>query len=158
MNLTNLRVNELKDMLRNMGLPVSGTKMELVHRINSNQYGGQKPNYFLPNANIPDNQQRYCRCILHVASKQPDWCLKSQAWKQIRGGKSCYNPYAICRSTVGATGDAECVKYYNLDNKYIPQNELTALELFKGKSIQDLKDYQLQQKGGKRKNKNNYLW
>ena len=80
--------------------------------------------------NLSDKQKKYCRCILHVASDQPDWCLINKEWEKKKGEETCYQPYAICTKNVGRDSN-HCYKYYNLNK--LPYNELRALMLLKGK-------------------------
>ena len=107
-------------------------------RYNRDTTDTEKEKYFLSNTPLDDKQKKYCRCILHTADKQPEWCLKEKAWFQKRDGVSCYNPYAVCTKAVKRSGPAfECVKYYDLD--HIPQSELRSLANLKGKSIEELR-------------------
>lgn len=70
---------------------------------------------------MTDQQQSFCRCVLDVAGKQPVQCNIEEAWFQKRGGKTCYNPYAVCSKSVGTTS-RECGMWYNFD--VIPNDEL----------------------------------
>ncbi len=70
---------------------------------------------------------RYCRCLLHVASKQPDWCLKEQAWFQKRNGTKCYNPYALCTKSTRRKGVVHCSEHYALSR--LPKAERKAQDL-----------------------------
>ncbi len=49
-------------------------------------------------SSLSEGEQRYCRCILKVAQKQPDECLRNKSWGR---GTGCYNPYAVCTKSVG---------------------------------------------------------
>jgi hypothetical protein len=61
---------------------------------------------------ITEQQKRYCSCIVSVANKQSPACNKDQAWYEVRDGTKCYNPYAVCTSSVGRDG-RECAMHYN---------------------------------------------
>ena len=92
-------------------------------------YQGQRyeaaPNYFLPNVNLTPDQEKYCRCELHVMARQPPACLQDQAWFQQREGKTCYNPYAGCAKSTGTSmGSGGCGKFF--DFQAIPDPELIA--------------------------------
>jgi hypothetical protein len=52
--------------------------------------------YFKKDAEISPKHKKYCRCLLHVQAK----------------GK-VDKPYAICRASVGPTGQRDCLKYMN---------------------------------------------
>jgi len=96
--------------------------------------------YFRPNSTINDDnnmEARYCRCIVHVAAKQPDWCLREKAWRQTRESRSCYNPYAVCTNSVGRTGSVECFTEYQLDQ--LPPEEVAALIILKEKKLREYK-------------------
>lgn len=50
-------------------------------------------------------KQSWCRCVLHVAKKQDNSCLKYRQFRE----KKCYSPYAICsKSTTTSTGGKPC--------------------------------------------------
>lgn len=97
----------------------------------------EKEAYFMPGTPLNNIQKKYCRCLLHVADDQEDWCLRDKAWFESRDGVECYNPYAVCTKSVGRKGPAfECVRHFDLDT--IPASELNALADLKGKSEKDL--------------------
>lgn len=52
------------------------------------------------NPQMTDQEQRYCRCLVEVAAKQPLSCNKDRAWFEEREGRRCANPYAVCQKTV----------------------------------------------------------
>jgi len=94
--------------------------------------------YFNDQISLSETQQKYCRCILHVASDQPDWCLEegfpgSKEKPEVRDGRTCYNPYAICTKTISRRGLVECFLNYNLDG--IPPKEVGALVYLKQKLL-----------------------
>lgn len=69
----------------------------------------------LPNNNLREEEQKYCSCIVDVATKQGEQCNLDKAWFQSRDGHECYNPYAVCsKSTHGS--NRNCYKNYNYDN------------------------------------------
>lgn len=68
--------------------------------------------YFLPDSTLNDQEKKYCRCVLNVASQQPGACNLEKAWFERREGSVCYNPYAVCASSVG-TSSRECGDNYN---------------------------------------------
>jgi len=79
---------------------------------------------------LTDPQQRYCRCVLHVAAQQSPSCLSEQAWFATREGKQCYNPYAVCAASVHTS--SHCSPSYAFDN--IPTQELYAYALLRQKT------------------------
>lgn len=70
---------------------------------------------------MEEDEEKYCRCVLQVASKQPASCNEDKAWYEKREGKTCYNPYAVCANTVGTTS-RQCGENYNFEN--IPDEHL----------------------------------
>nr|QBK90683.1 MAG: HeH/LEM domain protein [Pithovirus LCPAC104] len=66
---------------------------------------------------ITEKQAKYCSCVLKVASKQSEVCNIQKK------GKGCYNPYAICVSSVGETY-RDCGEHYNF--KELSYKELVA--------------------------------
>lgn len=80
-----------------------------------------KPNYFNNKTGLNEEQKKWCRCTLHVASKNSEKCNRSRNW----GKNKCYNPYAVCSSRIHtSSGGKSCGDYYNFDN--IPDNEIKA--------------------------------
>lgn len=57
-------------------------------------------------------EQRYCSCVPQVAEKNAASCNEDKAWFETRDGKKCYNPYAVCTSSVG-TNVPSCKDHYN---------------------------------------------
>lgn len=55
--------------------------------------------------------KRYCSCIKNVAEKQSEECLRNTATKK-RTKKRCYNPYAICTSSIKRREKIDCYRYY----------------------------------------------
>ena len=72
-------------------------------------------NFFLPGSDLPENKQKFCRCVLKVGDKQRGACNTEQAWFETRSGKSCYNPYSVCAKTTKTTS-RECGSNYDFDN------------------------------------------
>lgn len=72
---------------------------------------------------LSENDNKYFRCLLHVAAKQSPNCLSGRQWptKGSGGTGKCYNPYAVCHTTVSA-GRPSCSTNYNFNN--LPDQEL----------------------------------
>ena len=96
-----------------------------------------KAKYFVKGTPLNKRQMDYCRCLAHVSAKNPVWCYKHQAWKTVRRGSPCYNPYAVCTKSTRRKGRFHCTKYYDLEN--MPSGEVRALALMKGLSVSDFK-------------------
>ena len=96
-----------------------------------------KEKYFIRGTPLNKKQKDYCRCIAHVAAKNPEWCFKHQAWKRAKKGDKCLNPYAICTKSTKRRGRFYCTKYYDLEN--IPIEEVKALASMKGMSVSEFK-------------------
>jgi cobalamin biosynthesis protein CobT len=71
-----------------------------------------KKNYFKKGSDLNGDEEKFCRCILHVEEK---------------GG--AYNPYAVCAKSVGTTS-RKCGENYNY--RSIPLDELRAYLKSKG--------------------------
>ena len=69
---------------------------------------------------------KYCRCVLDVAAKNSQECLEQKAWGQEIGGRTCYNPYAVCAKTIGTTTGRSpyCGQNYNYNE--LPDKLLVA--------------------------------
>lgn len=90
----------------------------------------QDLSYFKDNADLSEKEQKWCRCILHVAAKQTDKCLEDvvkNAYKTF-DGKQCYNVYAVCSGKIG-TSCRKCGGNYEYKN--IPDAELVAYSKIK---------------------------
>lgn len=61
---------------------------------------------------LTEREQAYCQCVVHGAAKQPGGCNLENAWFEMRDGRECYNPYAVCASSVGAS-TRKCYENYN---------------------------------------------
>lgn len=103
---------------------------------------GQKVNYFRPEGqSLPDQHQRYCRCLLHVSAQQSFQCLQQQRQRLGQTLSDCVNPYAVCTRSVGRTGKQyRCTRYYDLET--IPPAELNSWLAFKGKTLKQLQNEQ----------------
>jgi len=90
-----------------------------------------RKDYFKANSPLTDRQRAYCRCIAHVAAKNPTSCYqgKSPEWKLGPKSKTCVNPYSVCAASVGTT--SRCYNYY--DFRKVPQNEVSAIKRLHGK-------------------------
>jgi hypothetical protein len=64
----------------------------------------------------PEQDDKYCDCIVKVAAKQPPSCNSDRAWFQERDGHKCYNPYAVCHKTVQGVGRPSCKQHYNYES------------------------------------------
>lgn len=91
----------------------------------------RRKDYFKPNVPLSERQQAYCRCVAHVAAKNPMSCYrgKSPEWKKGRDSENCVNPYSVCAASVGTT--SKCYNYYNF--RKIPTQEKQALKRLHGK-------------------------
>jgi hypothetical protein len=90
----------------------------------SNGTRRRRRDYFRPDTHLNDREKKYCRCILSVGARNSEECLRERAWLKTRGGRTCYNPYAICHSSTGLRTQVSCDTEYELEN--IPENELIA--------------------------------
>lgn len=59
--------------------------------------------FFKPDTSLPEDKQKFCRCVIKVADKQRGRCNTEQAWFETRDGQQCYNPYRVCAASVGTT-------------------------------------------------------
>lgn len=80
-----------------------------------------KEGWFFPDADLTDQEKKYCRCTIEVAGKQPAVCNSERAWFQSREGKKCYNPYAVCAKSTRTTS-RNCGSNFDFSN--LPDNEL----------------------------------
>lgn len=75
--------------------------------------------YFKPNHQLKRKMPHFCRCVLHVAAKNSNWCNKKRLWKSDK----CYNPYAVCAASVRTTtGRKPC--FYDFDSPDMTKKEL----------------------------------
>ena len=78
-------------------------------------YAPSEPSYFKSNSSLPEQKEKWCRCVVKVSSKQSQECLEQKAWFKTIGESKCYNPYAICSKSVG-TSSRECGDNYEFNN------------------------------------------
>lgn len=103
-----------------------------------------KAKYFVPGTPLNKHQMKYCRCLAHVAAENPEWCYFHNAWKTIRPGSPCFNPYAVCTKSTRRRGRFHCTKYYDLEN--MPRKEVRALAAIKGLSVPEFKNLAKQER------------
>lgn len=128
-----INVNNLEFVSHNEFLVESGKKLppvppkkEIIRpyvRPSSPKNRPSKEEYFKDDVALTERQQSYCRCVLHVAAKNPSWCNQERVWGEKRDGKTCYNPYAVCAKST-KTSYRWCGA--ELDMKNIPDDELVA--------------------------------
>ena len=68
----------------------------------------------LANNQLDENEQAYCSCVVQVAERQPGQCNLEKAWFEMRDGRECYNPFAVCAASVG-TSSRRCYENYNYE-------------------------------------------
>jgi hypothetical protein len=70
--------------------------------------------------------EAFCRCVLHVAARQPRGCLHgSQRIGRQVNGQTCYNPYAVCTTSTGRP--RRCEDYWTPERlQKLPDDELEA--------------------------------
>lgn len=94
-----------------------------------------KKKYFVRDTPLNKSQMKYCRCVVKVASKNPQWCYKHDRWKSGKG--PCYNPYAVCTKSTKRKGRFYCNKYFDFEN--MSDKEVKSLAALKGVSVSELK-------------------
>lgn len=89
----------------------SKTRSKTKSRSKSSKTRSHTPSRLRPGSKLGVRQQKYCRCVLHVASNQSDQCNRGKKWV---GGKSskCVNPYAVCARSTGGSS-RECGSNYS---------------------------------------------
>ncbi len=89
--------------------------------------------YFLPNNTLDFNEQKYCRCVLHLIKKNSKKCNKQKKFNT----EKCYNPYAVCSSKIkkGSRGSKTC--FYNFLSRDIPNEEVVKYAYLNYKKIND---------------------
>lgn len=92
----------------------STSPTSVSRRLSFNQ-PSDKSSWFKSNTSLTEDEQKYCRCTIKAASKQPDSCLVERAWYQTRDGQTCANPYAVCAKSVGVS-TKECGDNYNFES------------------------------------------
>ena len=68
----------------------------------------------IANTQLDQNEQAYCSCVAKVATRQPGQCNLEKAWFEMRDGRECYNPFAVCAASVG-TSSRRCYENYNYE-------------------------------------------
>jgi len=68
----------------------------------------------IPNADLSEQEKKFCDCIEKVSVKQPLSCLTDKDWYGYREGKQCADPYKVCAKSVGTTS-RKCTENYNFD-------------------------------------------
>ena len=103
--------------------------------------------YIHPDRKLSEKKKKFCRCVLHVAKNNPNWCNREKVWnKRTSDGKivkdprgKCYHPYATCAKSVGTTTGGKTCGYVfkNQDNiiSKIPLEELIAYSLLNYETI-----------------------
>lgn len=93
-----------------------------------------KSKWFKAGSNLTQGQEKYCRCVVEVAAKQPGSCSMEKAWFEKRDDKTCSNPYAVCTHSVGAANTVRnCGDFYDYNN--LPNAELEAYANLKGLGV-----------------------
>lgn len=59
--------------------------------------------------------RKFCGCVIDVGKEQSPACLEGKRWYQQIEGKSCYNPYAVCASSLRTSPAQTCYEHYNFD-------------------------------------------
>lgn len=100
------------------------------HQKGATEVADVEAKYFGDDVTLPEKEQKWCRCVLHVASKQTPTCLEDVNKNSglIFDGKKCYNPYPICSAST-KTASRRCGENYNF--KGIPDAELIAYAIIK---------------------------
>ena len=112
----------------NVGSTVSSpNSVEIKPSFHSNP-GGDKSNWIITGTTLDEREQKYCRCILEVANKNPTWCNLEKAYFETRltaegAPETCYNVYSVCAKSVGTT-TRQCGENYNYD--VLPDSQLMA--------------------------------
>ena len=122
----------LEDFIRENNLKTLDRILFFVKKDSIRKKGSDNPgksDYFIETSNIEESKGKYCRCVLHVAAKNPEWCNIEKAWFDERDGETCYNPYAVCAKST-RTSYRHCSEEYDLNN--IPYSELKYLAQLKG--------------------------
>lgn len=113
----------LNEFIQRYGLQLVDRKWFNLETNTKSPSNGVYSNSSWFNTNLNEQDEKYCRCILQVAGKQPPACNIERAWFKTRDGKKCVNPYAVCHSSVQReSGRPVCGPYYNFNN--IPDQEL----------------------------------
>ncbi len=99
--------------------------------------GRSRKTWINPDSKLSSGQQKYCRCVLEVASKQSDQCLKNIAQRKkgtYGPGTDCFNVWSVCAASTGtSTGRAGCSKDYNFNE--MPDEFIIAYLKLHGKNV-----------------------
>ena len=82
--------------------------------------------YYDNTSTLTNDEQKYCRTVLHVAAKQDDWCLEGKHWQEKNPDTKqvCYNPYSVASNVVPRSTRPDCLVDLKLNN--LSPNELKA--------------------------------
>lgn len=83
---------------------------------------------------LHEKGSKYCACVVEVAVKQSNECLKSKRWGEVVNGKKCYNPFPVCKTHLKEPEEG-CSGHLNLDRFTGP--ELVAYALTHDKELPD---------------------
>lgn len=81
---------ELVELARKKGLSIKGTKDSIIHKLRAQRKGSSIKKY-----RSKSKAAKFEKCVQKVKAKQSKGC----ASRNYRD-KGCYNPWAICNSTV----------------------------------------------------------
>jgi len=131
MNIDDVTIEQVRAKAQELGLSAIGkSKRDLLVDIGAvlvlkrtrkpKEEKIQEYLYFGEDASLTEQEKKYCRCIMHVAAKQSDWCLKQRAWGERRGNKTCYQPWSVCTKSTKRRAVVECSK--NFDFSRVPDD------------------------------------
>jgi hypothetical protein len=86
-----------------------------------------RTSYFKNNTGLEEPHQKYCRCVLHVASKNP---IEINLSKKYGPGTGFANPYSVCSKTTHRRGSVACGAVYDFTS--IPYEEVKAFAALHG--------------------------
>lgn len=93
---------------------------------------------------LTETQRKFCRCVLHLAKNNPDWCNREHSWPKRQADGSfkndprgkCYNPWAVCTNKLKRKGRSpRCDYLFTLPSSGIPYDEVLAYALLNYKKI-----------------------
>ena len=88
---------------------------QIIMKSNNNHNGKlSRAKWFNPDSSLSEGEQKFCRCTIKAASKQPETCIIKNAWYEERDGHTCANPYAVCAHSTGHSSK-ECGENFNFD-------------------------------------------
>ncbi len=123
-------VFQLPDFVRSQGLELVDKKTVMYVKDAARSKVERKRAYFKRISMLVDVEERYCRCVLHVAAKNTRKCNRDLG--ELGGSRRCYNPYSVCRSRIPA-GVVYCGAHYEWES--IPTDELIAFADLKKLSV-----------------------